>query len=553
MAARLIQTRWRCHVHRERYVTFTSSRLIQKQWRAYVCRKIYIENFAATMIQTKWRSYDCSSMYKRYCSARIIQKTWRSYDCQMNFLHFLADILIVQSTIRRFLVQRRVKAMKDRAATAIQREYRRYACLTSYKQTVAAITIQRTWRGFIEFLRMTRERHACTIIQKNWRRFWCFSNFIIALDCSIQIQAHVRGHIQNRKYSAQKFAAVAIQTAWRTANAKKVASQNKSQLKGAVLLQRIYRGFQARQRYWYTLGCAMQIQSWWRGRHTYHLVQNKLNAILTLQCFARCSLARQQYMQRRFVFMLIQTAEQERTKKIVALRMKEQVRDDMEERQRDEAARVIQRFFVNVKDEADELILATKRRKKWRKNMKRERHTDNVEEAFLEDVWLGLVAQNNFEEPFTRNYIDIGLDFGGKGSSRVPRHQIDDDDQSQFSLFEGAPARMTFKRHPNSSIQLVRKVDAIDLDDDFQLEEAFIDAEICNAKVLKNLPGINEGRKEYTTTLNSSMSVMKVDAESRNEKNQRGGIVTHKARVDDSHLGQNHQTQSNILTMSNHY
>jgi len=988
MAARLIQTSWRGQFHRKRYVRFTSSKLIQKQWRAYVCRKIYIENFAATIIQAKWRSYDCSSMYKRYCSARIIQKTWRSYDCQMNFLHFLADILIVQSTIRRFLVQRRVKAMKNRAATTIQREYRRYACLTSYKHTLAAIAIQRTWRCFVcfadyeefkaarkvqttwrkhaqyqkyaryiaarkvqsvwrthinhqkykmylaarkvqtawrrhtnyqkykmyfaarkvqatwrrhthhqnytryiaarkvqtiwrvqfafkkyirfvaarkiqaawrgfvdyadyqEFLtvrkiqtawrayhhynnyqrykasvkiqaafrgklcyseyrryvaarkiqsawrgliryidyheyltvrkiqtlwrgyvcrrnyereksaiiiqsawrgflvyadymfelsdivvvqkeirgwlarreikkrknhrdinaattiqkqwrrwvdwKMARERDACTIIQKNWRRFWYFSNFIIALDCSIQIQAQMRGYIQNRKYSAQKLAAVAIQSTWRTAHAKKVLShlsvlrkvvhggcelaekessaatkiqrvfrgslcrtalkvhlaavllqsrvrgnqartavrlyiavrkiqaawkaftprrsykmyiaarkiqanwrryiprqgfinyiaarriQNywrsvkakqiltslkhtfhaasliqsawrgfvcytdfvftlsdivaaqkivrgylsrkkysniirsnietkKNRFIAAVAIQRIYRGFQARQSYWYTLGCTMQIQSWWRGRHVYCMVQKKLDAVLTLQCFARCSLARQEYMQRRFVFMLIQTAELERTKKIEALRIKEQMRDEMEENQKEEAARVIQRFFVGLKDEGDEIVVATKRRKKWRKNMKRERHAGDVEEAFLEDVWLGLVAQNNFEEePFTRNYANFGSDRFGEGICSFSEQKIVDDDRSELSLFGGVTAPLAFTRHPNSSIQLVRKLDAIEMDDDFQLEEAFIDAEIHNAKELRHVAGTMIGRKEYGSTISSSRRVVKI-------------------------------------------
>lgn len=489
---------------------------IQRLFRGSLCRTALRVHLAAVLIQSRVRGKQARTAVRLYIAVRKIQAAWRAFTPRQSYVTYIA-------------------------ARKIQATWRRYIPRQGFVTYIAARSIQNSWRSAKakKILYSLRNRfNAASLIQSAWRGFVCYTDFVFTLSDIVAAQRIARGYLSRKKYSS----VIRLNI-----------ERNKSQLKGAVLLQRIYRGFQARQRYWYTLGCAMQIQSWWRGRHTYHLVQNKLNAILTLQCFARCSLARQQYMQRRFVFMLIQTAEQERTKKIVALRMKEQVRDDMEERQRDEAARVIQRFFVNVKDEADELILATKRRKKWRKNMKRERHTDNVEEAFLEDVWLGLVAQNNFEEPFTRNYIDIGLDFGGKGSSRVPRHQIDDDDQSQFSLFEGAPARMTFKRHPNSSIQLVRKVDAIDLDDDFQLEEAFIDAEICNAKVLKNLPGINEGRKEYTTTLNSSMSVMKVDAESRNEKNQRGGIVTHKARVDDSHLGQNHQTQSNILTMSNHY
>merc|ERR1719491_1519530 len=92
--------------------------------------------------------------------------------------------------------------------------------------------------------------------------------------------------------------------------------------------------------------------------------------------------------------------------------MKEQVREDMEEHQRDAAARVIQQFFLHVNhNQVDQLVLATKRRKKWRKNMKKEKQTDDVEEALLEDVWIGLVAQSNLdEESFTQHYTNFALE-----------------------------------------------------------------------------------------------------------------------------------------------
>merc|ERR1712021_224794 len=102
-------------------------------------------------------------------------------------------------------------------------------------------------------------------------------------------------------------------------------SKMKTRVNGAIAIQRIFRGFQARQNYWYTLGCTMQIQSWWRGRVIYHSIQKQSRALLVLQCFARRCLARQDYMQRRFVFLLIQTAEAERAKKIKAINVQEKV------------------------------------------------------------------------------------------------------------------------------------------------------------------------------------------------------------------------------------
>lgn len=720
-----IQSIGRMYLCRYDYLEYKAAATLQSAVRMFLCRSDYNKyraETAAMIIQAKWRSYDCSSMYKRYRAARTIQKTWRSYDCQMNFLHFLADILIVQSTIRRFLVQRKVKTMKNDAAVAIQRTWRGHHCYNAYKRHTAAVKIQSAWRGLISYIdyhehltvrriqsawrasvcrrnykrekaailiqkswrgflfyadymfelsdivvaqkqirvwlakrvanrrrqEKTTERlnRASTSIQTSWRRFWCFSNFVIALDCSIQIQAQMRGYLQRKDYTCKKHAVSVIETAWLNAQAKKLTSQMsvirditassrhlaeresraaiklqqvfrgslcrnalkvylaavliQSHVRGkqarvavglyiavrkiqavwrgfaprqsyityiaarkiqatwrsylprqnfitfiaarriqnswrckkanedvsalrretnaailiqsawrgfvsytdfvftlsdivaaqkiargylsrkkysgairsnvdkmnarsnaAVAIQTIFRGFQARQNYWYTLGCTMQIQSWWRGRRVYRRIRKETNAISTLQCFARCCLARQEYMQRRFVFMLIQTAELERSKKAKGLKMKKR-REDTEQPQRD--AHVIQRFSSDADPpQGNQLVVATKRRKERREKMKGEKYSDNVEETLLEDVWTGLIGKSELvDEPFTRHYDD-------------------------FSKLTG-PA-IAVASHPTSSIRMIRKVDAVDMDDDFQLEEAFIDAEICHAKERRQYDG----------------------------------------------------------------
>jgi len=241
-----------------------------------------------------------------------------------------------------------------------------------------------------------------------------------------------------------------------------------------------------------------------------------------LQCFARRCLARQEYMQRRFVFLLIQTAEAERVKKIKALKIQEKIREETEERQRNAAALVIQRFFLYVKHEVDQLVfVATKRRKKWRKKMKTEKRPNDVDETLLEDVWSGLVALVE-EEPFTRHYTNFGPGSVGEDSvtrSRVRKQQLlvdnicrrsdiqlaksqvvrlqyeDDDNASEFSQLTGST--MAYAPHPTtSSARMIRKIDAVDIDDDFQLEEAFIDAEIHYAKERRHLAGNKSKKKE---------------------------------------------------------
>eukprot|EP00531_Pseudo-nitzschia_arenysensis_P000305 CAMPEP_0116156804 /NCGR_PEP_ID=MMETSP0329-20121206/23019_1 /TAXON_ID=697910 /ORGANISM="Pseudo-nitzschia arenysensis, Strain B593" /LENGTH=2263 /DNA_ID=CAMNT_0003653895 /DNA_START=211 /DNA_END=7002 /DNA_ORIENTATION=- len=796
-SATKIQSIGRMYLCRYDYLEYKAATTLQSAVRMFLCRSDYNKyraEIAATIIQAKWRSYDCSSMYKRYRAARTIQKAWRSYDCQMNFLHFLGDILIVQSTIRRFLVQRRVKAMKNHAAVVIQTAWRGhysynaykrhtasvkiqsawrglisyidyhehltvrriqsawrgYVCRRDYKREKAAILIQSTWRGFLFYadymfdlsdivvvqkqIRVwlakrvatrrrnehrndaatkiqkhwrrvvdenryevtKREHRASKIIQTSWRRFWCFSNFVIALDCSIQIQAQMRGYLQRKDYMSKKHAVSVIETAWLNAQAKKLTSQMsvireitessrelaaresraaiklqqvfrgslcrnalkvylaavliQSHVRGkqarvavglyiavrkiqaawrgfvprqsymtyiaarkiqatwrgyfprqnfmtfiaarriqnswrckkanqdvlflrremnaaisiqsawrgfvsytdyvftlsdivaaqkiargylsrkkysgiiksnvyarnvesdaAVTIQMIFRGFQARQNYWYTLGCTMQIQSWWRGRRVYRRIQKEAKAISTLQCFARCCLARQEYMQRRFVFMLIQTAELERSKKAKGLKMKKQRYEDMEQDGREHAANV---FSVVDHQQANQVVNATKRRKEWRKKMKKEKHSEDVEETLLEDVWTGLIGKNDIvDEPFTRHYDD-------------------------FSKLTG-PAIM-IASHPTSSIRMIRKVDAVDMDDDFQLEEAFIDAEICHAKERRQYDG-KEGHPSFSKSL-------------RKERRISSAVGKQKKRSQSTGRDKNKSTKgkANVLATINH-
>jgi len=71
-------------------------------------------------IQAIYRGYRVRADLMRYVmhgqevAATLIQAQWRCYDAQMNYINTLADILIAQSVIRRWLVLRRVKAIKVR-------------------------------------------------------------------------------------------------------------------------------------------------------------------------------------------------------------------------------------------------------------------------------------------------------------------------------------------------------------------------------------------------------------------------------------------------------
>lgn len=736
IAARKMQSAWRGFHYYNAYKRHEASIKIQSGWRGLICYIDYHEYLTVRRIQSAWRAYVCRRNNKRQKASILIQCTWRGFLCYADYMFELSDIVVVQKQIRGWLAKR----VADKRRSLLR--------------NTAAIIIQKHWRRMVNetrFVMTKRTQHASTVIQTCWRRFWCFSNFMIALDCSIQIQAHIRGHKQRKDYLCKQVAAIAIETAWRNAQAKKLNSQlsvireitnssreladkqssaaikvqqvfrgslcrnalkvhlavvliqsrvrgkharvavrlyiavrkiqavwraftphqsyktyiaarkiqatwrsyiprqdfitfiaarciqnswrhkkatqdilllrrefdaasliqsvwrtfvsytdfvftlsdivvaqrvargylsrkkyygtirsnidkTKGELNGAIAIQKIYRGFQSRQNYWYKLGCTMQIQSWWRGRRVYRRIQKEASALLILQCFIRCSLARQEYMQRRFVFMLIQTAELERSKKLKLLKMKEQVREDMEERQRDVAARVIQHFFLDLNRYhiIDQLVLAAKRRKKWRKNMKKEQHTDDVEEALLEDVWVGLVAQSSLEEePFTRHYTNFGHGSVRIGTQKynVPVNNMvqsvvklrdEADDVSDFSQLIGPTMASAPQHHPTSSTRMIRKVDANDMDDDFQLEEAFIDAEIFHAKKRRHYAGRNYVKKISTRSGTSwDARPSREDRSSGKKKNSRNSTRDKsKSRGNDSELGGN-KGQVHVLTMSN--
>eukprot|EP00529_Nitzschia_sp_RCC80_P009033 CAMPEP_0113470726 /NCGR_PEP_ID=MMETSP0014_2-20120614/16598_1 /TAXON_ID=2857 /ORGANISM="Nitzschia sp." /LENGTH=2347 /DNA_ID=CAMNT_0000363313 /DNA_START=663 /DNA_END=7706 /DNA_ORIENTATION=+ /assembly_acc=CAM_ASM_000159 len=739
IAARKIQTKWRSYDCSSTYRRYIAARKIQTTWRSYDCKMNYIhfladvlivqsafrrrmaqkrvhkiKNDAATLIQSSWRGFVCYADYEEYKLARKIQTAWRRYACQKALKRQQAATTI-QLAWYPFAARKRVK--RDEAATTIQSAWRGFVCYADYMFTIAdvvvaqkmargwlarsvadrkrtlirenaATTIQSNWRRFVEeteYTVMRYEHSASRKIQTAWRRFWCFSNFIISLDSSIQIQAQMRGYLCRkaclahkancvkslselksesvtigdreaeaasliqrsyrgsicraaftahrsatkiqkvvrgkqalvavrlylmarriqrmwrgyiprqiylsyiaarriqclwRRYKAQDallvnrgeyLAATLIQSSWRgfvaytdyvftmsdIVSAQKIArgyvtrkkyapsiqancERRKEENAAATTIQRHLRGYHNRQRYWYTLGCTMQIQSWWRSRAVVLRIEREARALLTLQCFARRIIGRQRFLERKFIFMLIQTAEKERAKKAAAVRIQEKMQTYLEQKQRDEAARVIQRFFLRVKNEVDELVRAAKRRKKWRrKMMKSKNRTNNVEDALLEDAWMNAVTSNGGaaadDEPFIRHYTHLnsaghkhsGSETGSRtnktlassmqstnrhdgkshrlplGPSGVPKAEKpstivrlhhDDDEASVLSQLTGTT--MTYVHPSRVHSQRSRKATTTttDMNDEFQLEEAFIDAEIYHAKERRQMEGTSRSR-----------------------------------------------------------
>jgi myosin heavy subunit len=163
-----------------------SAMSIQTAWRGYYAYSSYqcdlrdiiiVQSFvrgraARNAVKQKWLELMDQS-------ATVIQAQWRSYDCTMNYLHYLADVLIVQSAVRRWRATKLVSVYRreahEEAATKIQRYWRGFRCYADYIFTVADIEVVqsrvRRWLAKRKWAQMKhdRDQEAATVIQRNWR------------------------------------------------------------------------------------------------------------------------------------------------------------------------------------------------------------------------------------------------------------------------------------------------------------------------------------------------------------------------------------------------
>jgi hypothetical protein len=212
---------------------------IQSVGRGWQCRRqMRILNHSATKIQSAWRGYYVQLNYqfdivdiiivqsivrrkaaiakakymrekKIFDAAATIQKYWRSYDCTMNYLHTVADVLVVQSVVRRWIAVRYVS------------DYREKLHFTM------ALRVQLLVRSWLARTKVKKQR-AARDIQKVWRGFWTYTDYVFTLADIIMVQKTVRAHQACRKVAQmakarreenEHAAAVTIQKNWRAYSA----------------------------------------------------------------------------------------------------------------------------------------------------------------------------------------------------------------------------------------------------------------------------------------------------------------------------------------------
>ena len=231
--------------------------LVQAQVRGWVARfrirrhlaqvKAAAQLEAACMLQTWWRSQSSRMLYeflrydtvvaqcavRRYLARRRtsalrhqrqimcatkIQSAWRGIQAYSAFIFYLVDIMLIQRSVRCWIAKREVEQRRiTRSALRIQSTWRGFVVFHSYTQFKAVLLLQTVFRGFA--VRIKNKRHqAATTIQKEWRCFSTYTDYILTIADIICIQNATRRWLTKREVTARNvnLAAVKVQTLWRS-------------------------------------------------------------------------------------------------------------------------------------------------------------------------------------------------------------------------------------------------------------------------------------------------------------------------------------------------
>ncbi|GKZ01271.1 hypothetical protein MPSEU_001078100 [Mayamaea pseudoterrestris] len=360
-----IQAHWRAFVCSREYLLRVAATMIQAQFRMQRHRKVYKRYRSATSIQAAWRSYDCAMEYLRVVAdllivqsvarrwlatrrvqavknksalkiqkavkgylARVylqsrreelnaavnIQRAWRGFVVYTEYCFTIAYVVVCQSVVRRMLAVKSCAKMQIVRKRHAVRVIQTFARQQLAKRIRASVQIQCFWRGFLgqaQYLIAKCECDAATTIQSHWRRFWCYSNFVISIHSSILIQSTFRMHKELTEYDVKLEAIAAIQDCFRCYLAQKNSHQQSlvrciiqaadpieaRERQSAVQIQKVLRGSKARASVDKHLA-ARDIQSAWRRAFARAYFIDYISA-RRIQAFWRCKFLSIPYKRRR--------------------------------------------------------------------------------------------------------------------------------------------------------------------------------------------------------------------------------------------------------------
>lgn len=306
-----IQTTWRCFCSKKGYnhtiKNMRSATLIQKMWRQYFCRSNYSFIVADIVkVQSEVRRYMAQKVFLEMWedhaikSVVMIQTTWRSHFASVKYLAERKQIIAVQ-TAGRSLLARRAKVQlhenkRFQSANLLQGAWRRHKVQKACHSAISNVCfLQYHIRRFLAF--NEKERKCATLIQATYRGYWWYSAYSLTYYDIVKAQSAVRAYIAKKEHrhlclERDTKAAIKIQAAFRgwTTYADYVCK------KTAVLdIQRYWRGFSGRvglfvawKRHVAKINrSATDIQKSWRGYVTMQRYLYKLGSAIEIQSLAR--------------------------------------------------------------------------------------------------------------------------------------------------------------------------------------------------------------------------------------------------------------------------
>mmetsp|Transcript_4798 Transcript_4798/g.10742 ORF Transcript_4798/g.10742 Transcript_4798/m.10742 type:complete len:835 (+) Transcript_4798:608-3112(+) len=264
----VIQSTWRMHQHRKRYAAYVKSKaaatLIQTSFRRFIAATDFrwfvsdliicqstVRRFLATVQVDKLRA---TRARLEGGAAILIQKNYRRFAAVNTFSWILSDVIVIQSEVRRLQATRRVNSLRwiratNAASTRIQAIWRGYSASEVFICTLSDIICSqsavRRWLARRRCGDLRQTRNgAATLIQTSWRRHTASMALKIEIADIICVQSVCRQWSATKKLKAKQQDVAAMQ-----------------QYVASVKIQSVYRAFVGRLNYCVSISCAISIQS----------------------------------------------------------------------------------------------------------------------------------------------------------------------------------------------------------------------------------------------------------------------------------------------------
>ncbi|TRY62673.1 hypothetical protein TCAL_08689 [Tigriopus californicus] len=288
---------------------------IQRAWKRYrVVQQWKSSNASATTIQCWYRQIlakrarDYLVQRRRETSACAIQKAWKRFQVARKWKSRNVASIRIQCWYRRVLATRVLRNLlhvrRETSALKIQRAWKRYRVVQQWKSSNACATTIQCWyrqilaRRALHQLRESRRATAATQIQRAWRRHQCIQNFKFKNFTAIKIQCWFRQILARRAVKKlllhrRVLSAFKIQGAWRKHRARECARKRKNAI---VSIQ-----------CWYRQSLARRTLETLRAERNEQLYQERVKvAGLSVQSAMRMWVVRKQFVRIRRAVVLIQ-------------------------------------------------------------------------------------------------------------------------------------------------------------------------------------------------------------------------------------------------------